>query len=284
MKGFDLKSPSLDLGCGDGSFSFIRAGGCFEVLYDAFYSVSNLEKFFDNIDVFDSFSGNSKPGVLKKPGYNIDVGFDFKKNLLNKASELNFYHDLVHGDANKRLPFENDTFNTVFSNIIYWLDEPESALNEIFRILRPNGKACLMLPDSLLRSLSFYHLLYVQEGKKEWGFLEKLDRGRFKDNIKQSRTYDEWNTMFMNCGLSVTEHNTHLSELVVKMWDIGLRPLFPVLKKMTDSLDEKTFIELKKEWVGTLHHFVEPIVVMDKKLGEDTGHAFHYFVVEKKNV
>jgi hypothetical protein len=27
MKGFEFKAPSLDLGCGDGTFSFLRAGG-----------------------------------------------------------------------------------------------------------------------------------------------------------------------------------------------------------------------------------------------------------------
>lgn len=27
MKGFEFAAPSLDLGCGDGTFSFIRGGG-----------------------------------------------------------------------------------------------------------------------------------------------------------------------------------------------------------------------------------------------------------------
>jgi hypothetical protein len=36
MASFEFRSPSLDLGCGDGLFSFIRAGGHFGVGFDAF--------------------------------------------------------------------------------------------------------------------------------------------------------------------------------------------------------------------------------------------------------
>lgn len=30
MKNFQFESPSLDLGCGDGTFSFLRGGGYFK--------------------------------------------------------------------------------------------------------------------------------------------------------------------------------------------------------------------------------------------------------------
>nr|WP_296440540.1 hypothetical protein [uncultured Acetatifactor sp.] len=46
MKGFELKAPSLDLGCGDGTFSFLRAGGQFDDTYDVFMDVDNLDAFF----------------------------------------------------------------------------------------------------------------------------------------------------------------------------------------------------------------------------------------------
>jgi len=46
MKGFEFKAPSLDLGCGDGTFSFLRAGGQFDDTYDVFMDVDNLETFF----------------------------------------------------------------------------------------------------------------------------------------------------------------------------------------------------------------------------------------------
>jgi hypothetical protein len=42
MKQFSFKAPSLDLGCGDGIFSFIRSGGGFSSDFDAFRAMSGL--------------------------------------------------------------------------------------------------------------------------------------------------------------------------------------------------------------------------------------------------
>lgn len=53
MQSFSFKSPSLDIGCGDGIFSFIRAGGKFSSEFDAFQAMSGLDKFFEKVDVFD---------------------------------------------------------------------------------------------------------------------------------------------------------------------------------------------------------------------------------------
>src|ERR1039458_9326538 len=120
MAPFVFQSPSLDLGCGDGIFSFIRAGGRLDKSFDAFRSVNGLDKFFDNVDVFDTFNKSVTPIVMRQPGYKIDCGFDHKENLLRKADQLGLYRELKPGDANRRLPFPDQSFNSVFSNIVYW--------------------------------------------------------------------------------------------------------------------------------------------------------------------
>ena len=43
MRSFKFSSPSFDLGCGDGLFSFIRAGGCFDWSFDAFPDIGSLD-------------------------------------------------------------------------------------------------------------------------------------------------------------------------------------------------------------------------------------------------
>src|SRR5437879_3189197 len=75
MAPFVFRSPSLDLGCGDGIFSFIRAGGGFDERHDAFRTVAGLDKFFDNVDVFDAFDESVRPTVTRPAGYKIDCGF-----------------------------------------------------------------------------------------------------------------------------------------------------------------------------------------------------------------
>ena len=281
MTPFEFRSPSLDLGCGDGLFSFIRAGGCFDESFDAFRSMAGLNNFFENVDVFDAFDESLSPVVTKRPSYQIDVGFDHKENLLKKSARLGLYRDLKVGDANRVLPFEDQSFNSLFSNIVYWLDEPQSVVDEIARVLRPGGRACLMLPNQTLPEFSFYNQLYVKTGDPKWSFLEKLDRGRFTDNIRQSRSSKEWEDMFASAGLRVAGHANHLSKTVIQIWDIGLRPLFPVLLKMTESIAPEKLNEIKREWLATLHQFLNPIVQMDEKLGQGEEHAFHCYILEK---
>src|SRR4051812_24848809 len=84
MQSFAFKGPSLDIGCGDGIFSFIRSGGRFSPEFDAFRAMSGLDKYFDNVDVFDAFDARVSPAVVQTPTYPIDVGFDHKANLLSK--------------------------------------------------------------------------------------------------------------------------------------------------------------------------------------------------------
>ena len=281
MAPFEFQSPSMDLGCGDGIFSFVRAGGGFDENFDAFRAIAGLDKFFDKVDVFDAFDGSAKPIVIRRPSYSIDCGFDHKENLLRKAEQLGLYRELKLGDANRLLPFPDQSFNSVFSNIVYWLEDPQSAIVEIARVLRPGGHACLMLPNQTLPEFSFYNQLHVKTGNSDWAFLEKLDRGRFTDNIRQARSGEKWETMFGGAGLSVVRHIAHLSKTVVQIWDIGLRPLFPVLCRMAHALAPDELIKVKCEWVATLRQFLEPLVQMDNQLCQGVEPAFHCYILKK---
>jgi SAM-dependent methyltransferase len=281
MSSFTFRSPSLDLGCGDGVFSFIRAGGRLDERFDAFRSVARLDKFFDNADVFDAFDESVSSVVIRRPSYEIDCGLDHKENLLKKARQLGFYRELKHGDANRPLPFPDHSFNSVFSNIVYWLDDPQEVVAEIARVLRPGGQACLMLPNRTLPEFSFYNQLYVKTGDPDWAFLEKLDRGRFSDNIRQARSKETWEAMFQRAGLRIDRHVTHLSKTIVRVWDIGLRPLFPVLRRMTDAIAPDGLAAIKHEWVSTLRQFLEPMVLLDRRLCGEAEPGFHCYVVGK---
>jgi len=281
MKSFLFESQSLDIGCGDGLFSFIRAGGEFHPEFDAFQSMSGLDKYFDNVDVFDSFDAQVSPVVTVKPKYRIDCAFDHKKNLLNKAAQLGLYADFKQGDGNQVLPFDDESFSTIFSNIVYWLDNPEAVLKEISRVLRPKGRVCLMLPNHTLPEFSFYNQLYVKTGNKQWAFLDKLDRGRFSDNIRQAKTRQHWEAVFANTGLHVVEHKGHLSKAIIQTWDIGLRPLFPILYKMSQVIPSSDLLAIKREWVETVRYFIEPLVGIDGSFNIDSEPAFHCYILEK---
>lgn len=154
-------------------------------------------------------------------------------------------------------------------------------MKEIGRILRPGGRVCLMLPNQSLPEFSFYNQLYVKTGDQKWKFLEKLDRGRFKDHIRQARPGQEWEGLFRNANLKVFEHKTHLSKTIIQILDIGLRPLFPVLKKMADQISSENYVDIKSEWIDTIRRFLEPMLDMDDELSQGTEQAFHCYILEK---
>lgn len=282
MRAFEMTSPSLDLGCGDGTFAFIRAGGAFDQSFDAFRSVKQLDQFFDNVDIFDAYDDRLSAAVLRGPAYRIDVGFDHKVNLLKKAAQLGLYQGLEQGDANQPLPFPDASFNSVFSNIVYWLDSPQDVISEIARILKPGGAACLMLPNNTLPQFSFYNQKYVKDGDPRWKFLEMLDRGRFADNIRQAKSLAEWQEMFDRVGLEIERHHRHLSKLTIQTWDIGLRPLFPVLLEMANELSADKLVSIKAKWIQTLSSFIEPLVMLDDDATGAEEPAFHCFELRKK--
>jgi SAM-dependent methyltransferase len=280
MANFQFESPSLDFGSGDGMFSFIRAGGQLSSDFDAFKATAGLDKFFEDVDVFDAFDPKLSPLITKKPDYQIDVAFDHKQNLLSKAATLGLFKELKVGDGNQPLPFGNDSFASIFSNIVYWLDDPKSVLAELARILKPGGKICLMLPNRTLPEFSFFKSL-AGETNPDWAFLSRLDRGRLSDNVKQAKSAEEWQAIFGTAGLSVHEHHAHLSKTVIQMWDVGMRPLFPVLMKMANAIPEDKIDPIKSDWIATFKHFLEPISKMDSTLTQGQEPAFHCYILTK---
>ncbi|CDN52553.1 Methylase involved in ubiquinone/menaquinone biosynthesis [Neorhizobium galegae bv. officinalis bv. officinalis str. HAMBI 1141] len=279
MRGFRFEGRSLDFGCGDGLFSFIRAGGQFSPSFDAFQKTDKLDQFYAKADVFDAYDSSYSPLVSQAPEYTISVGFDHKANLLSKASALGLYGETVEGDGNSPLPFADEEFQSIFSNIVYWLDEPAAVFAELSRVLKPGGKICLMLPNSTLPEYSFYNSLFGKTGDQQWQWLDLIDRGRLSDNIRQAKTDDQWRALFEAAGLFVAEHKQHLPKPIIQAWDIGFRPMFPALMKMVDAVRPDQRDEVKAEWVKTLKMFAEPLSHVGN--ADDKANAFHCYVLSK---
>ncbi|MDV4158445.1 class I SAM-dependent methyltransferase [Rhizobium brockwellii] len=279
MRDFEFIGRSLDFGCGDGLFSFIRAGGEFDPLFDAFQKTANLDRFYEKVDVFDAYDDSYAPLVAKKPDYQITVGFDHKPNLLKKAAGLGLYAETVVGDGNEPLSFEDKSFDTIFSNIVYWLNDPASVMAELCRILRPGGQLCLMLPNVTLPDYSFFNRLFVQTKDPAWSWLDELDRGRLSDNIKQAASDEQWREIFGSAGLKVRRHSNHLSKHIIQAWDIGFRPMFPAFLKAVEAIPVDRLADVKSEWVESLKRFAVPFAATE--IHDNPANAFHCYVLSK---
>ena len=275
-------NPIVDIGCGDGLFSFIRAGGDLSPEYDMFSQVKELDSFFDNVDIYDHFDSSAiAPVVRRKPAYQIDLGLDHKESLLKKALSLGCYSQVKVCDVNNILPVENASYRTIFSNILYWLENYKLTLKEFHRILMDDGKVILLLPNNTLKEYFLYQKLYVNTGDPKWSWLRLLDRGR-SENIKLCQSYEKWASDFNESGFKVVDHRQYLSKTIIEVWDIGLRPISPLLVEMVNSLSLTDRLRIKGKWIESLIPLVEPLSELNWATDNEFPPAFHMFVLEKK--
>lgn len=281
MEDIRFRAPIADVGCGDGLFSFTRAGGRLDPGYDMYHQVAQLDAFFDKADIYDHFDPQSAPpAVVQPPSYGIDVGIDHKDSLLKKADTLDFYADVRLADANVALPLDSGRFKTIFSNILYWLEGFRTTLREMCRALDDDGIVVLTVPSETFRDYSFYQKLYVRTGNPDWAWLELIDRGR-SENIKLCQSFDEWRDDFAAAGFKVAHHRRYLSKLLLEGWDIGLRPISPFLIEMANKLPPEERADIKRRWIETLRPMVEPCCRLETELDREYPPGFHLFVLEK---
>ncbi|MDP2939793.1 MAG: methyltransferase domain-containing protein [Candidatus Omnitrophota bacterium] len=272
ISNYKIISPSLDLGCGNGIFSFITAGGSFSSDYDWYI---NADPGANDGDIYDIFKCNEiSKYIIKKPLYSFTFGLDHKENLLKQAEALNFYKKLICHDANKSLPFGNGELATIFSNIAYWLRQPQRPLREIHRILRKNGTAILCMPSSNFLRKSF---TYCWRQKKS-ELLRLLNGGR-SEHIHWTISFEDFSALVKEIGFEIIGHKYYISPLILRIWDIGLRPISPVLIKMANSLTKERRRQIKSEWIKIITGFLLPLLDLERE-SQKKG-VFHFFILKK---
>lgn len=127
---------------------------------------------------------------------------------------------------------------------------------------------------------ALWHTLDV-EAMEKFEFLKLIDRGRITDNLKIVNTCDRWQEMIEAAGLKVEACIPHLSKTMLQISDIGLRPLFPILKKMTLQIEQPALSEIKKEWVSLFETLGTPIVKNDALLANGEDFGFFCFILRK---
>lgn len=266
------KQNILELGIGNGYFSFLMLGGKFKPEFDWFYNVS-YEGFWDNKDIFDHDSGISGQNFIEKsPETRISFGLDHKQNLLNQAERLGFVDKLVVHDCNK--PILVRSFSTVFSNMLYWLDDPINVIHQIGNVLPKGGELITVFPNR-----NFFKYCQSYNGKTE--ILRLLNRGR-SSHIMWCMDLQEFENEIDKSGIFEMSFSTrYLSPTIMKAWDIGLRPLSIPLIKMANALSSINRSEIKQEWCDTLQMFLSPLLEDEMNNGENLG-GFNLVVLVKR--
>lgn len=273
--GRELKDRSdiLEIGIGNGFFSFLLFGGRFAPDFDWFYSV-NTQGFWNNVDIFDHDSEISLDRfIAKTPDIRLSCGLDHKQTLLNQAARLGFVDELVQHDCNQPIPLSR-TYKTAYSNMLYWLSDPIGAMHNIAQVLEPGGKLVTVFPNS-----DFYRSCtsYVRTDPL-WAL---LNRGR-ASHIMWHMDIPEFERRIRDGGIYELESaRRYLAPLILKTWDVGLRPLSVPLINMANSLAPDKRQEIKTEWCATLEQFAEPMLMTEMDMGAATG-GFNLVVLSRK--
>jgi ubiquinone/menaquinone biosynthesis C-methylase UbiE len=129
--------PILDLGCGDGIFSYI---------------------------------------LFKDKSVKIDAGCDISEEAISRARNLGIYKELKIADATN-LPYDNNYFSTVFSNcVLEHIKNETMVLKEVSRVLKPNGKFIFTVPSDMFNKYLYKINIKKGNVKKAIYYIDKLNR------------------------------------------------------------------------------------------------------------
>lgn len=249
------RGPSIDVSCGDGLFSFIHAGGELDPAFDVFASVASLDRVtHEHADMFDFAASQYAPPVTRRPARTIEIGTDLKEAMLAKAAALGFYGRLIRHDSNERLPLPDASFDTVHCNSAYWVQRIDGFLAELARIASPTG--CVILHVKL-DSMKRYTLQPWRDALGE-NFLRIIGRGRF-DCWPTLAPRSQWERRFKSAGLHIADARPFATPTHSRLWDVGLRPIAPLLTRMANALTPQTRAEIKRDWVDLFCELLDPI-------------------------
>lgn len=121
--------------------------------------------------------------ILREKGFRV-IGVDISEEMLKIARKRGF--EVIKHDLNDPLPFENDSFDFVFSmTSIEFLKDPKPLFNETKRVLKKDGKFLLIT----LNSLSFWAFKRRVEG-----FFDKnnlFNKGKFYSPYSLKKFFKE---------------------------------------------------------------------------------------------
>lgn len=264
LRGVDIVpkpgEQAADFACGDGVNTFFKTGGRFDLSFDIFggavHAATSKEIVEQKIDVFDYADPSYNPAVAKMPDCRYTFGTDHKPALLEKAAKLSYYDKLLHADLRQEADIPDGSLDLAYCNSLYWIAEAPEAFNFIAKKVKSGGRLVFDVMTQQRRTLAYDALLPAMP--PQWRDL--LNRGR-QNNNPGIRSEAEWDRLFRGDGMTeVVDKRDIFPTAIATVWNVGLRPIFPVLNRMAQAIEEKRCLELKAEWVETFADLLEPIL------------------------
>ena len=178
-----IKNNFLEIGAGDGMFSFIMCGGNFPLKFDRYLDI-NLKKN----DIFDSHDKDIKLNYKFKKMIRPLASVDAKINHIKKLNQIGFSKKNYHANYEK-LPFKKKSVNLIFFYTAHGMKSLDKSVSSAHQILKKKGKLIMLVFDEYVKD----HFICNNLSKK--GILsntfKKLDNGRFKEISNYAKSVTE---------------------------------------------------------------------------------------------
>lgn len=274
------RGKGADFGCGDGMLSYILAGGRVKD-FDVFMNVSGLGAFRTGKDIYNAKAA-VKPSVSSGHlRFSYQYGLDHKDGLIDKARQYgDFYKNHIVQDLNKPVPLADNELDWGFSNILYWLKDPQAVLRGWGRAIKKDGRLYLFVPNENFKEKAW--LYYKAPHKGSLAYLNYFDRG-YNALIHHCYSGKKWETIFKRSGYRVVSHKAYLSDPVMQIWNIGTRPVSNLLISMSSRLAPAARKAEKTAWTKFFSDFLAPVAAQDlARRRPESECAFHFYVLENK--
>jgi SAM-dependent methyltransferase len=163
-------------------------------------------------------------------------GIDFSPVAFNLARERLHRTELKQCSA-YALPFDDDFFDyCVNLGSLEHFDAPEKALGELRRVLKPNGKALIIVPNQY----------YLGTMWKVFAYGEDEDQGQ--EGLTNFRTIKSWNGLFLRCGLDITGVKGYNGEHHINWF----------FRRPDGKVSEQ-----EKQWRTFLNEFIKPAIPLN---------------------
>ena len=219
----DWSGEFVEIGSGDGVFSYVMHGGTFPLWFDR-YLMTDLTRE----DIYDTHRQNVLPGTKLLNSPIISKAIDAKQSHVAKIKEIGFAREAICSPY-ENLPLADESVEAIFYYTPHGLKNHNQAICEARRILKPGGRMLILLYNSTFKKSFLCHRLARFFPDFLGHYFDRLDNGRYKEITNLSNSQQGWREFFASHGFSIQKYHAGLSSLAWKVYDIQTRPFFKIL-------------------------------------------------------
>ena len=250
LSNFEWSGNFLEIGSGDGMFSYVMHGGKFPIEFDR-YRMTDFQK----TDIYDNHQKSILLTSKKLSGPIIEVAVDAKRAHVEKIREIKFAKNAVQC-AYEKLPFGDKHFDKIFIYTPHGLRDFNDLMNEAVRVLSPCGSMFILVYDSAFRRAFLCKWLSKKLTGKLSDYFKFLDNNRYEELTGMSKSRVEWKNHFVSRGLSIEQCFSGLNHFGWMLYDIQTRPMLKHLIIFFSILPKGLRVSVKFLWMIILFPYI----------------------------